>query len=192
LGRALYLPLVAALGLASCSEEFAYAPATTSNAVVAGVPAADYPLPPPDGDVRLATLGVTDAHPVDAPTTVADAVHVRMIATNKGTGAWTIDAREQRIVFADGIQVAAGNAFADPGPEGPILRIAPRSVETIDLYFLLPPAFQKPADRPDFTVLWTVHVPARTIEESTSFNRLEDETQADMTGRWGGSSSPSR
>jgi hypothetical protein len=192
LGRALCLSLVAALGLAGCSEEYAYAPATTSNAMVAGVPAADYPLPPPDGDVRLATLGVTDAHPADAPTSSAKAVHVRVIATNRGTDGWTIDAREQRVAFADGVQVAAGNAFAGAGPEGPVLRIAPRTVATIDLYFLLPQALRKPSARPGFTVRWIVHMPARTIEESTSFDRFEDETEADVTGRWGGSSSPSR
>jgi hypothetical protein len=192
------LSLLGTFALASCYRDFNYVPATSSNAVVAGIPAVDYPIPPdaPTGDIRLATLGVADVHPTDAPNGIAKAIHLRMIATNKGPDDWTIDAREQRLVIAGAVQVRAGDAFPDRKTDPPIVHVGPGKKETVDLFFLLPQTLEKGPNRPELDVLWTVHTPTRTIEQRTSFDRLRSEPAydgpSDGNGGWGGSSSPSR
>jgi hypothetical protein len=192
------LSLLVALGLASCANGGTYVPSVTSNAVVAKMEAADYPIPPekPTGDVRLATLGVIDVHPMEAPTGTAKAIHLRMVATNTGSSPWTIDAREQRIAVAGGAQIRAGEAFTVQGAQPPVVKVAPGGKETIDLFFLLPTALRQASTRPEFDVLWTVHTATRIVEERTSFDRLSNSTYYgddwNSVGGWGGSSSPSR
>jgi len=192
------LSLLGALGLAACANGSSYVPAVTSNAVVANVQAIDYPMPPeaPAGDIRLATLGVVEVHPLDAPTGTAKAIHVRMVATNAGPTPWTIDAREQRITLAGAAPIHAGGAITGQGAEPPIVEIAAGGKGAIDLIFVLPEEFQRASKRPEFDVLWTVHTGTRTVELRTPFDRLSMSSYYSddwsTPGEWGGSSSPSR
>jgi hypothetical protein len=188
--------LLGALAIASCSDEYAYVPVVNSNALVAGIPALDYPIPPgaPVGDIRLATLGVVEVNPSVTPDDSAKAVHLRMIATNRGAETWTIDTREQRLGLPGAIQIHACNVFG--GALASVVHVGPGSAKTLDLFFLLPQTFQIGATRPEFEVLWTVHTPTQTIEQRTSFDRQTSdalyEDNEDVSGWWGGSSSPSR
>jgi len=180
------LLLVGALSFAACANGNAYVPAVTSNAVVANGQAIDYPMPPeaPAGDIRLQTIDVVDVHPLGAPTGTAKAIHVRMVATNTGTTAWTIDAREQRVALTGAAAIHAGGAFTGQVAEPPVAEIAPGGKGTIDLLFVLPEAFQRGSTRPEFDVLWTVHTGTRTVELRTPFERLNMKS---YYGGWGGS-----
>lgn len=192
------LLLSGTLGLVCCASRSIYAPVVTTNATVAGVPAVDYPIPSPSatGDIRLAALGIANVHPAAAPTTTAKAVRLRMIATNRSEGTWSVLTREQRLALGGAVVLGAGDGIADHGASPLVVNVAPGQTRTIDLVFLLPPAFQAAANRPAFDLLWAVHTPTRTFEQRTPFDRvardLYYEDIDDVTGRWGGSSSPSR
>jgi hypothetical protein len=188
------LIILAALGLLSCSESYTYVPATKSNAVVSGVLAADYPVPSERGDIRLATIGVEDLHHLDVSRTAASVLHLRMLAFNPGPGTWRIDEREQRLDLTRFPAIHAGHPGS--GEQPAIVDVLPGTRHVLDLYFALPPSIVSSADCPRFDVTWTVHTPSETIERRTPFERVVagtvGEDDEDVTGRWGGSSSPSR
>ncbi len=179
--------------LASCSTEYTYVPVVTSTAVVAGIPAVDYPIPPeaPVGDLRLAVVGVVDVHPAADPTGTVKAIHLRIIAINNGPDTWTLDAQEQRINLSPQVQVRASDVVTDQGARPRTVRVGPGSKETVELFFLLPQALQAEDSRPEFDLFTTVHTPTRTIERRTRFDQQRGETSYEddtpTNGDWGGS-----
>jgi hypothetical protein len=72
------VPLIVAIG---CAPQYSYVPTTNATATVRGRVAAEYPIPPgaPQGDVRLASYGMTDVSPQKAPNEVLRALHLRVV-----------------------------------------------------------------------------------------------------------------
>ncbi len=172
-----------ALAVASCTPEYTYAPATTSNAVVSGKPAADYSMAPQSslprataGDVRVATFGIV---PVHAPGGEVQALHVRMIFANDGVAPWTFDSRDQRIVLSNGEESRPSFAAAGLGTPPPVLQIATGGRRVVDLFFPLPHPVDDATRLPEFKLVWSVQSGSRKIEHQTAFDRVTVPPQGD-------------
>lgn len=155
--------------LAGCGPmQYIYTPATTT--LTSSEPArgrnAEYPFPPdsPHGDIRLATSGVARVSAGEP-----NVVRLRMVIRNRSEERWLIDTSEQKLVLATS------------GDERPLAKLAtlpvvvevwPAQSTTIDLAFALPPTASKPDEIPAFDAVWTVHVGARPITTTTTFERM--------------------
>lgn len=110
-----WLPL---LCVCACSPvEYAYVPTTNAVATIHGRVAADYPIPPaaPQGDLRIASYGLTDVSPKGAPNQIQRALHLRVVLADNGATPWTFDTREQRVELQDHELMAPAFATASPG-----------------------------------------------------------------------------
>ncbi len=158
---------------AGCESSYIYRPDTNATAQVQGQPAAAYPIPSatdPQGDVRIASFGVSKVTPqVGAP--VSHALHVRMIVANNGTGSFSVDSREQRIVLDSGEAIRAMFAQSD-GADLPVATVPSMGKRTIDLYFPLTADHSKESQIPAFDVIWRIHTLGQAVTERTPFERL--------------------
>ena len=171
------LILAAVLGVAAgaCeSRSFVYRPAISSNAVVAGRPAAHHRIPPeaPRGDVRVATFGFAELTPTDGKGDDVRALHVRMVVSNDSDATWTVDTREQRVALPGNGESRPAYARSDDG-QPPLVEIPAHAQRSVDLFFPLPPAMQKASELPSFDTLWTVRAGAELVTQRTPFERLE-------------------
>lgn len=162
---------LAASVIACGSRIYGYAPVTTTSAEIAGHPAAELPFPPdsPQGDVRLATLGLTQAT-VESPR----AIHVRMVATNRGAAPWIIVKSEQELAVAvgGGPRAAIVRASAQQPGTSDRVEVRPGETATVDLHFPLPPGARDASDVPAFDALWSVHSGSRIVTTRTPFERF--------------------
>lgn len=186
-------PLVSALlaGLVlSCgvSAEYVYAP-ERPTVWVDGYPGTVRPVPPerPQGEVRLASFGVTELAP-DGHARV-EAVHVRMVIANEGDATpWTIDTSEQMIEIAGEGRSRAIFVNTDLASL-PTVTIAQRERRTLDFYFPLPATMRGEDRLPSFDLLWQVQTLDRRVSERTSFQRerVDDQpaTEVVLVSGWG-------
>lgn len=164
---------LAALALAACAPSYVYLPEENATASIAGRAAARYAIPPerPQGDVRVASFGVSVVTPVNG-TGAFNALHVRMVVSNESHQPWTLDTRNQLISIAHEGTSRPIYSNVDRGSQ-PLVTIAPGDKRTIDLFYPLPADMQGAKRIPTFDVLWKVHTGARVIAERTPFQRLE-------------------
>lgn len=157
----------------ACTHEYVYVP-TNATATVRGLPAADYPVPPaaPQGDVRIASFGITEVSSNDRPDGTARALHLRVVVENGSPTPWTFDTREQHLELNGRGPLTPAFASADPGSPPPVLTVAPRGRRTADLFFLLPEDLQHAEELPEFDASWTLHAGADVVAETTPFERL--------------------
>jgi hypothetical protein len=186
----------AAVACSACAPEYSYAPVSTTGAVVAGRPAADYPIVPkaegrrsPAGDVRLTTFGVVTMHrSTEAGGGDVPAVGVRVVLANDGETSWRFDTREQRIALASGEEIAPTFTSVDMGTPAPEIQIASGGRRTVDLFFDLPRPLAGGASKvPAFDVLWAVHAGDRTVQHRTTFDRFlaKSQTEGDEWNSYG-------
>jgi hypothetical protein len=174
LGTALRRPLWLALALAlgGCAPTYVFEPAVRGNALVAGLPAARYAIPPaaPQGDVRVASFGTTKVHLPEGPE--IPVLQVRLVVANNGNVPWTLDTREQYgAIPGEGTSRAV---FVGADRDGaPIITIQPGGQRTVDLYFPLPEGMSGAGHIPHFDVIWRVDAGGVAVAERTPFERFE-------------------
>jgi hypothetical protein len=175
------LPLMVLLVASGCASEYAYVPTTNAVATVHGNIAADYPIPAnaPRGDVRIASYGLTDVHPRNAPNETLRALHLRAVLADNGAAPWTLDTREQRVDLDGGDELPPAFASANRGTPPPEVTVEPNHKRIVDLFFLLPANLQHADAVPSFDAVWRLHTPEGVIAERTPFARLAIEPDAD-------------
>jgi hypothetical protein len=174
---------IACLAAAGCGAgaDYAYIPENASVRVD-GAPAAKTEIPPeePRGEVRVATLGVTE---LENGRNELRALHVRLVVTNEGDPvAWTIDTRRQILEVPGQGQTRA--AFVNADVQGaPLIAVGPRDKRTIDLYFPLPRGGQPGR----FDLLWEVGTGLRPIADRTTFDLVEQREPSNLyvASGWG-------
>lgn len=179
--RGAIMGLAAVLGglfLSGCAETaYLYRPAGAADATEAGVPAASYDIPPGEsaGNVRVASLGVTELAIDDARVPV---VRARMTLANTSDEAgWTVNTRDVQADFGGGAQ---GPAFANAegGESLPVLTIARGQQRTLDLFYRLPDSMSDADSLPVFTLHWKVKTGTVEVAGNTTFERTEVDERA--------------
>jgi uncharacterized membrane protein YgcG len=173
-------------GVTGCATHYAYVPAPPATSVpVYGRDAAFYSLPPssPHGELRVIAYGIEELAPGDpdddatADAPGFSALHLRIIVSNTGQKAWTLDTREQRIELPG--HGASGVAFASADREGdasqpPVIQIFFGNTRIVDEFFPLPPDMQNAEALPAFVAHTTLHTDdADPTIETTTFTRTE-------------------
>jgi hypothetical protein len=160
--------------LVGCAENnYLFRPSQQATAVVSGLPAARYAIPPekPQGEVLVVSTGVTEIKPQNTP---ARALFARVIVSNNSDDTpWTLDTRKQAAVLS-GNRVAPQyvNTFGAPNP---IVNIAKGEKVTIDFYFPLPAGTESNGDLSQFDLSWNIDTGGRDVAERTSFDRYRVE-----------------
>jgi hypothetical protein len=136
--------------------------------------AADYPIPPnaPQGDVRIASYGITDVSPKNSPNEIHRALHLRIVVADNGPTPWTFDTREQRLDLSGHGPIAPAFASANSGAPPPLVTVDPNAKRIVDLFFLLPSDVQHADVLPEFDALWRVTTASGVVVERTPFERL--------------------
>jgi hypothetical protein len=149
-----------------------FRPTEQVSGLVEGVPAARYPVPPeaPRGDVNVSSRGVVSVQPQEGGRE-ARMMHLRIAVANENdVGPWTVDAREQRVVYRGGATLSPA-IVSTSAPGAPLLTVAPGQVATLDLHYQLPPGVDRAREVPRFELRWAVRTPARVVAERTPFER---------------------
>jgi hypothetical protein len=170
--------IASAFGLFACEQSYVYQPAEHATATIGGNVAASYAIPvaSPEGDVRLATFGFTDLEAQNAPDQKLRSVVLRMVVSNNGPSAWTVNAREQYIDIVGPGKTQPLFVSTQEGEKGmPTIAIPPGEKRSIDLFFPLPPQMQSASKIPEFDALWTVRTGQGVVSERTPFDRLRIE-----------------
>lgn len=178
--------------LAACgSTDYAFVPANGPSASLDGRPAAGYAIGAraPTGDLRVASFGIEDLSPNDAPDQHLAALHLRVLVTNPGPERWTLDTREQGLTLRGRGSSTPAFATANPGDGSspPLLTIAPQSTRVVDLFFPLPQDAQSPESIPAFATTTRIHVGAALVAQATPFERIETDDVQDTYEPVGGS-----
>jgi hypothetical protein len=168
------LLLATLLAATGCASQYAYVPTTNATATIHGKIAADYPIPPnaPQGDLRIASYGITDVSPNAAPRESLRALHLRVALANDSAATWTFDTRQQSIDLSGRGPLAPAFSSASPGTPPPLVTVEPNGKRVVDLFFVLPPDLQHADAIPEFDALWSVTTGAGPIAERTPFERL--------------------
>lgn len=188
LPRGLAFAVAATLAVGCAARpQTVYAP-ERADAWLDGYPAQRVAVPPerPDGDVRVASFGITTMR-LDGRVDV-DVLHVRMILDNQGDERpWRVDVREQ-LVHIPG-EGRSRPMLVNTDGDLPIIEVPRRQRRVIDLYYPLPGTVRRQADLPRFDLLWEVSTPGRRVAQRTSFDRMrtEPEVQRDvyLVSGWG-------
>jgi hypothetical protein len=189
--------LPAAVLLAGCAHDYAYQPAEHATGNIGGHVAADYQIPAaaPQGDVRLASFGLSELAPASGSGDARPALHLRMVVSNNGSQPWTVDTREQKLDIANAGSIAPAFATTREGNTGlPLITVDAGSKRIIDLFFPLPPNQQSADSIPEFDAIWNVHAGPQDVVERTPFDRLRIEPaygpgiapEYGYYGDWGG------
>ena len=175
-----------ALLASGCAPRYSYVPTTNATANMQGRVAADYPIPPsaPQGDVKVASYGITDVAPPKSPSEVLRALHMRVVLANNGVAPWTFDTREQRVALDAGESLAPAFASANAGMPPPIVSVEPNGKRVVDLFFLLPANLQHADAIPEFDALWRVSTGVGVVAERTPFERLVVEPEYGGYNDW--------
>ncbi len=166
-----------AAGVVACSPQYTYVPATNATSTIAGRSAADYPIPPaaPQGDVRIASFGLTNLTTTAKPEEKIRAVHLRMVVANNSAAPWQVDTREQRLDLRGFGPGRAAFASASGGSAPPLVVIPAGEKRTVDLFFPLPASEQHASKVPAFDALWRVTTGAGVVAERAPFERIRIE-----------------
>jgi len=167
-----------AVGVGGCAPTYVYQPAQNATAQMHGRLAADYEIPAshPEGDVRLASFGISDVSPEGSPNLKQRAIHVRLVVANNGGQYWSLDAREQRIDLPGAGQMSPAYVGSGQPETGlPMISIAPGGKRTLDLFYPLPATLQSAKQIPEFDLLWKINTGTQIVAERTPFDRLKIE-----------------
>ena len=177
------LPLLIAAG---CSPRYTYLPTTNAVATVQGKVAAEYPIPPsaPQGDVRIASYGMTDVSPSKDSHEVYRALHLRVVLADNSATPWTFDTREQRVELGAREVLPPSFASANGGAPPPLVTVDSNGKRVVDLFFLLPAQLQRADEIPEFDALWHVHTGDGVIAERTPFERFTVEPEPGAHDDW--------
>lgn len=173
-----YVLIAGAIVLGGCAHEYVYRPAEHATASIHGRVAADYEIPAqaPQGDVRIASFGISRISPTTAPDEVERAVHLRMIVANNSAETWTIDTRQVRVDFPGIGQTPPAFVSTRDGESGlPIVNVSPRGQRVLDMFYPLPATMQSASRIPQFDVVWQVRTATQLVAERTPFDRLRVE-----------------
>lgn len=163
--------LLLALASTSCGQlRYAYAPVTTTSAEVEGHAAAILPIEDGKGELRVASLGVAQVTP---PSNVGAkpfrALFVRFVVQNQSNEEWSFDQSEQRVDLEErGIHLTRWASTAT-GERPPVVRVAPRSVSSVDLLFSV--GQRDEGDLSRFEVVWTLGPGGRVVTGRAAFTR---------------------
>ena len=166
---------VAIAALLSGCQEYIYRPAEHATAQIYGRVAAQYQIPEkaPEGDLRIASFGLSKVSPPNAPDQKQRMVHLRMVIANNSHDNWNLDAREVRVDFPLTGQVAPAYVRSREGQLGlPLVTIPPGGERSIDLFYPMPLGQDKASRLPAFSAVWQVHTPAQVVAQRTPFDRL--------------------
>jgi hypothetical protein len=168
----LAVSMLAVTALGGCMEAtYLYQPTELATASQGGRAAARYLIPAdaPEGEVRVATFGITALQlPGRKETRV---VHVRLFVANDSADAtWTMDASDLLLAIP-GSELTP--AFVK-GPEDGIasIGIAPGTQRVIDVFYAVP----RPVDiddLPGFALTWRIQTEESVVAERTAFVRTE-------------------
>lgn len=153
----------------------AYAPATTTSAVIGGRPTAVVPLPSgaPAGEMQLTSVGIGRVVP---PSEVGlaefRALYIRMTIHNRGRETWTIDQGVQVVELMEAGTRVRTRATTPTGARPLVVTVAPGQSATIDLAF--PVGVQARNDPPEIELQWTVQVGAQTSRGTLTFTRRDE------------------
>jgi hypothetical protein len=178
------------LVMAACAPRYEYRPAANATASIKGHVAADYQIPSnaPQGDVRIASFGMSKIAPSKTPDQSQKAVHVRMIVNDNSQADWTMDTRQQMIVLPGGQQVAPSLVTTREGLAGlPSVTVPAGGKRIINLFYPLPANMQSASQVPEFDVVWRVNTPQQQVTERTPFDRLrvDPEVATGYGADWG-------
>jgi hypothetical protein len=185
-GPAAVLPFLLA---AACggSTPYVYTP-DQATVQVDGQPGTREAIPPeqPQGDVRVASYGVTEVTPTRGGPSIS-ALHIRMDVSNNGdANPWQIDTRQQQ-AFIDG-EGSSTPLYVNTDERAraslPFIYVAMRERRTLDFYFPLPATVSSADKLPSFDFLWTIKTGARVVADRTQFTRQEvrdDRVYANVT-----------
>jgi hypothetical protein len=182
----LSLALLPALLVTGCATEYAYVPRANATASVDGRLAADYAIPPasPQGDLRVASYGVTEVASNEGSPDVMSALHLRVVVENRSASAWTLDTRDQRIDLSGRGELVPAFTSANAGSAPPLVTIDASARRVVDMFFLLPQDLQGADDLPAFGALTQVNTSAGPVTERTPFERLAVEPDGGGYGDW--------
>ncbi|MCU1279902.1 MAG: uncharacterized protein JWM53_3448 [bacterium] len=199
MSRPIVIVVACGLAMAACAPKYVYQPEANATATMKGRVAADYQIPSttaPQGDVRLASFGMSKIASSKMPDQSQKAVHVRMIVNDNSQAAWTLDTRQQVIVFPGGQQVAPGLVTTREGTAGlPSVTVPAGGKRIVDLFYPLPANLQSASQIPEFDVVWHVNTPEQQVTERTPFDRLRVDPEVAYgygpewgigDGSWGG------
>jgi hypothetical protein len=166
----LALPLALA-GLSGCIESrYYYRPTEHATAHLAdsGLPAALYQVPAdrPQGEVKLATLGVHELEDDRGSHLV-----VRMIVTNNSDAPWRIDLSQLVATFPDGERRLPERAWGPDQLSAPEVWVPARQERSLDLIYRVPEDLKLKY----FQLAWAVATPSRLVTQRTNFRREEPE-----------------
>jgi hypothetical protein len=169
----LAVSMLAMTALGGCMEAtYLYQPTELATASQGGRAAARYLIPAdaPEGEVRVATFGITALQIPGRKETPA--VHVRLfVANDSGDATWTLDASD--LLLAIPGSSALTPAFVK-GPEDGIssIGVAPGTQRVIDVFYTVPRSVDID-DLPGFVLTWRIQTEASVVAERTAFVRTE-------------------
>jgi len=152
--------LLAASSCATYSTFVPVGPGTT------GGPAVRYAVPAeaPRGDVYVTSFGFTDFDPGTGQPGAM--LHVRLAVSNRSSGVWTIDGRQQALVATGYARLTPAFANSDAGT-GPMYVVPPGRSNVFDFYYTVAPPVG------GFALDWSVDASGQMVAERTPFLRVE-------------------
>ncbi len=172
------LVVACAAGFTGCANEYVYQPAEQATAEIHGRVAADYQIPAsaPEGDVRIASFGISKISPQDKPEVTERAIHLRMIVANNSARPWSVDTRQVRVAIPGAGKIPPAYVTTREGQGGlPSVIVGAGGQRVIDLFYPLPANMQSARRIPEFDVVWRVQTETQVVAERTPFDRLRAE-----------------
>jgi hypothetical protein len=172
---------ISALGAIGCgtTTTLAYVPATNATSAIYDHAASGYAIPPqaPQGEIRVASYGIEQLTPGEAPDQHVGSLHVRLQVLNNSPKQWVLDTREQQLTIEGRATSTPAFASASPDPDSvpPVVAIAPHGSRLIDVFYPLPPDMQSAEKIPAFQFTSKVYTDQGPIAEVTPFQRVEVE-----------------
>jgi hypothetical protein len=172
--------LLAFLSFASGCATGAYVHRFEESATAPGVTPGSYRVPArsPQGEVRVATLGIATIAPRSRDDdSRTHAVHVRLSVDHWEGAPWQVDTRHQIASMIGRGQSRPAFAASSVG-QPPVVTIQPGASVRIDLYYPLPKVMQTVTYIPRLEVAWELSSPEGPVQEQTVFTDLRDERPA--------------
>jgi hypothetical protein len=136
------------------------------------------PAQSPQGEVRVATLGIATIAPRSRDDdSRTPAVHVRLEVDHYAGAPWQVDTRQQIASMTGRGQSRPAFASSSAG-QPPVVTIAPGASVRIDLYYVLPRVMQKVTYIPRLELAWQMSSPEGLVQERMAFTDLRREPPA--------------
>jgi hypothetical protein len=167
---------VTLLGMSACAKTpYTYRPTENAAGELAGRSAAVYPLPAdaPEGELRVATLGLAHVRSNTGRPISYDAIHVRMSVTNHSTRTWVVDTSKQVVSLGRwGLLIPSNASGSADGVTR--LTIAPGATGQIELFYAMPEPVTPWGTQlvPHVGLSWRVDTGNRLVAGATQFDRV--------------------